>query len=334
MSFESEKEFRESLGFKDEVVYHYCSLDALYGILSSKSLWLTALESSNDKLELQLARKILQEALDELISEELSAELGTTFKKIQAAPTDQSYKKYRPNYKYYGLSLVKDNDSLPHWERYANKSTGVCIGINISLMRNMFFTHSIPDILSNWLQTTEIIYSYEKQVNCAKDLLLAKIAGFQDIYKDIADIENIYSTVYYSTLATLKPRFKHKGFSSEEEYRIYLEEGQSESAVDFINRNLGVVEEEKKVLFMNLSKNISELSTELRIMKSDKNFGVFADGIRSYYALSFEEVWSDVFIQEIILGPKCFQNKRELKSFMKSCGLDRTKVLVSKIPLR
>ena len=70
MSFQSEKELRESLGFKDNVVYHYCSINALYNILKSRSLWLTALDSSNDKLELQLAKKILDNSLAQLIEKE------------------------------------------------------------------------------------------------------------------------------------------------------------------------------------------------------------------------------------------------------------------------
>lgn len=334
MSFQSEKEFRNSIGIKDEVVYHYCSMDALYGIFTSRSLWLTSLESSNDTLELQLARKIINDALSQLIDNELDPELRLMFEKIQSAPQDCNYKKYRPKYKYYGLSLVKDKDSLTHWERYANNSTGVSIGINIALIEHMFLTNSIPDILSSWFQTTEIIYSNEDQVEFAKASIRAKIDGFQDMYRSIATVENIFSSIYYSTLTTLKPRFKHDGFSSEQEYRVYLEEGEAESTASYIKRNLAVVSEQQRELFSNLSNNILKLSNKLGILLKDKRYGLFGDGIRSFYNLNFEKTWSDVFIQEVVLGPKCYQNKKELKGFMKSCGLDRTKIVESKIPLR
>lgn len=62
----NEKELRESLGFKDKVVYHYCSVGALYGILNTKSFWLTSLESSNDSMELKIAKKTIEEAIKEL----------------------------------------------------------------------------------------------------------------------------------------------------------------------------------------------------------------------------------------------------------------------------
>lgn len=134
MSFQSEKEFRESLGFKDEVVYHYCSTNALHGILKSRSLWLTSLDSYNDKLELQLAKNIIDDSLAQLIENETNPEQIMMYEKIRSAPKDSSYKKYRPKNKFYGLSLVKKKDSLTHWERYADQSAGVCIGINLTLI--------------------------------------------------------------------------------------------------------------------------------------------------------------------------------------------------------
>lgn len=330
-----EKEYRESLGFKDEIVYHYCSIEALFGILSSKSFWLTSLESSNDSMELKLANKILEQAILELKDEHKKTELSSMLEKIESAPCDKKYEKFRPKYKYYGLSLVVDKDSLTHWERYANNGNGVCIGLNIALIKHLFSAYALPDIVSSWFQTTKILYSNEEQIQYAKDLIMAKIDGFDQMTENnINKVENIFTSIYYTTLATLKPRFKHMGFASEGEHRIYLEDGQAESTSKYFKSIIDLPIINNKELIKNISKNILELASNVKVLKSDLRHGVFRDGIRSYYALYLEEIWSDTLINEIVLGPKCFQNKNELKSFLKQCGLLGTKISVSKIPLR
>ncbi|WP_166959341.1 hypothetical protein [Yeosuana marina] len=135
-------------------------------------------------------------------------------------------------------------------------------------------------------------------------------------------------------MTTLKPIFKHTGFSSEKEHRIYLMEGEAETAAKLMQDMINESNTDNHVLFKNISRNITNLATKLQVRKNDKLHGVFKDGIRSYYALDLKEIWNDSLIPEIILGPRCFQNKRELKSFMKQCNLNRTKIEVSQIPIR
>lgn len=331
----NEKEFRESLGFKDKIVYHYCSVKALYGILNSRSFWLTSLEFSNDSMELKIAKKIIEQAIEELKKEYKETEYLAMFKKIQNAPNDKKYIKFRPKYKYYGLSLVENKDSLTHWERYADNCKGVCIGLNIPLIRHLFSNYALPDIVANWIQTSEILYSYKEQVDYAKASIMAKISGFEQITdNNLANVEHIFTSVYYATLATLKPRFKHLGFSAEGEHRVYLEEGEAEETSQYLKRNAELFVTKNKELFFNISKHTYELAKSLQVLTTDKKYGVFVDTIRSYYSMNLSEIWSDTLITEIILGPKCFQNKNELKSFLKSCDLYKTKIEVSKVPLR
>lgn len=338
----TEKKFSESLGFEDETVYHYCSIEAMHGIFSNKSFWLTFLESSNDLMELRLGEKIILKALSELKTEYPEEKHLEIFNKIELAPKDKVYNKHKPHYKYYGLSFVQDKDSLTHWERYANNASGVSIGLNISLIKNFFMVYGLPEIVSDWLQGTPIIYSYEKQIQYAKSSIISKINGLYQGYKrfnkqdsvDLNKIEHIYSVIYYTTLSTLKPMFKHNGFANEKEYRVYLKDGDAEATAKYMKEISDGPFAEDKELLKNVSNNITELATKLRILSRDIRYGVFNNGIRSYYALNLEEIWSDTLIPEVVLGPKCYQNKKELKSFIKSCDLYKTKVNVSKIPIR
>jgi len=334
MRLEAERKFRESMGFNDKIIYHYCSIEAMFGILSNKSFWLTFLESSNDSKELKLGEKIIKEATEELKKDYPSGEHDEILNKILLGPKDKKYNKYKSRFRYYGLSFVEDNDSLTHWERYANNSLGVCIGLNVAMIENLFKVSGLPEIESDWLKTIPIIYSYEEKIKYAKSSILSKINGLSKEFKYLRDIEHIYSSIYYTTLQNLKPLFKHQGFASEKEFRIYLKEGEAESSSAFMRRSVDKVSTESKELFKNISNNIINLATELKVLQNNIKFHVFKDGIRSYYSLDLSSIWSDVLISEIVLGPKCYQNRKELKNFLKSCDLERTKISVSKVPFR
>jgi hypothetical protein len=279
---------------------------------------------------LKIAEGIIKEAIRELKNDYPESTYIDKFNRIESAPKDKTFNKHKPRYKYFGLSFVEDKDSLTHWERYTNNSGGVCIGLNVALIENLFDVYAIPDIISDWLQTTPIVYSNEDQIKYAKSSILAKIDGM----KGLSELEFAYSAIYYTTLAALKPRFKHKGFDSEKEQRIYLKEGEAEATAKLMKDMMRSSDPNNGVLFKNISDHIIELATKLNILKCDKRHGVFKDAIRSYYALNLEEIWRDTLIPEIVLGPKCYQNKKELESFINACELYRTKVSVSKIPIR
>ena len=328
------KKFRESIGLNDEIVYHYCSVEAMYGIFSSKSFWLTFLESSNDTSELKLAAKSIKEAISELKNGYPNGEYDEIFNKIEIAPKDNSYNKYKPRYRYYGVSLVKEKDSLTHWERYANNAGGVCIGMNIAIIKELLDSYGIIEIFFNWLQSNPIKYSNKEQIEFAKSSIEADIKGLSEKLKGFRNVDHICSFIYYRTLSALKPLYKHQGFESEKEHRICLTEGEAEAnskrMKDLINKS----STSNKEPFKNMSKNIYDLAAELKVLKKNIKHQVFKDGIRSYYALNLENIWSDELIPEVVLGPKCYQNKKELQNFLKSCELIKTKISVSKIPLR
>lgn len=331
----NELEFRKSLGYKEEIFYHYCSINALYGIITNKSFWLTSLESSNDSKELKLGKEVLERALNELKSEHCDSKYFRFFDRIMEAPKDSNFKKYRPKYRYYGLSFAENKDSLTHWERYGDESKGVCIGVNLWMIKHFFENYALPDIVANWLQSSKIYYSYDEQVEYAKSSIISKLERFDMITNSkYEEIDHIFTSIYYSTLATIKPRFKHKGFSDEDEFRVYLEEGEAEEESSFYKRNTDCLDYKNKELFLNISKHILEAAESLEILKKNKKYGVFKDGIRSYYSMNLSEIWSEALIKEVIIGPKCFQNKKELINFIRANDLYGTKVSVSKIPIR
>ena len=66
----------------------------------------------------------------------------------------------------------------------------------------------------------------------------------------------------------------------------------------------------------------------------EKKYSVFSTGIRSYYNLCLKEVWGEGLIPEIILGPMCTQDRKELRAFLNASGLRGTRIIESKVPIR
>ena len=52
------------------------------------------------------------------------------------------------------------------------------------------------------------------------------------------------------------------------------------------------------------------------------NFKLLNNKIRSCRFLDISSIWNSGLITEVMLGPKCEQNKRELELFLKAAGLE------------
>lgn len=320
----------------DLIAYHYCSLDSLHGIISNKSFWLTSLNSTNDTKELKLGKEIVDKALIQLSEKMKQLKQNHVFYNYMDLLVKESKKinktKQRNN-KYYGLSLTKDGDSLTHWDRYANNSEGVSIKINLSKIGELFENNSIPKIFGNWLSNIEIMYEDTERINHVKDYVLEKLVYLEE--KKALSLENFMREFYYILVNDANVSVKHEGFSDEKEFRVYLTEGDAEKAINLTKDELSKTSDpEKKEFFLNTSKNINSLAKELGILAECKKYVTLKHGIRSYYSLNLSEIWTSDFIQEIIIGPRSYQNPEELKEFLKCNKLSKTKVSNSKIPIR
>lgn len=64
------------------------------------------------------------------------------------------------------------------------------------------------------------------------------------------------------------------------------------------------------------------------------NYNVFHNQIRAYQCISLESIWSSALIPQVILGPKCNQDREELERFLIANGLTSTQITKSTIPLK
>jgi hypothetical protein len=110
----------------NEMVYHYCSAEAFLGIISSRTMWLSAHYLLNDSTERDWGYSIFQKA-----TKQLEGEVGKTFIDNVTAIVNIAYSNTIVMIGCYSL----DADVLSQWVRYADNGRGFAIGFSPQLFQ-------------------------------------------------------------------------------------------------------------------------------------------------------------------------------------------------------
>lgn len=180
-------------------VYHYCSVDTLLKILSSKSIWLTNLFFLNDSQEHFWLR---------------NKALAFIAGKITQCPGDSGYRHLESilrqclRHEIYCTCFSEHSDDLSQWRGYGDDGRGFCIG---------FATDHLQ-----WLCTTmdgaltDVIYDDDRQ--------RALIEGAFELYPRSSDGEDPTieegSSLILGRISEAASRCKSKAFSAEAEWRV------------------------------------------------------------------------------------------------------------------
>ena len=329
--------FVNNEGVEPEIYYHYTSLESLFNIVKNQSFRLTNLNSSNDLNELSYDYKEFIKDIETLIEEEKNdIERGILEYYLKFINNDIKEFKKRCSKKndIYALCLSSKKDNLTHWDRYANNCKGVCIAINMGAfkvyakrMNNMIFG---KNLLSHGKVSYEgsmrrkrikrQIFGYIKYLLQEKDFNRElKVSLIKN--NAIAQCAAIYLSERIFT--------KNSSFIDEDEVRMYFQENTITESLSLLD---SMKEDLPELLYKNTRKSFLEMIDKYNLSKSD--FYVSKYGIRSFVNLVLSEIWGSGLITEIILGPLCLQNKRELKKFINQYGLKGTKISVSNVPIR
>lgn len=211
-------------------LFHYTSVDALYGILKNGELWLGNTATMNDKSETINFTAELQSALMRNLPESKQADCITLFEEIGG--------RQKTEYPF-ALCLSRLEDNAAQWDRYANRGTGICIAFN---------TEELMRLLYHEFLFCEVYYEYDITNHQHYKLLYEYLStgNLDSFYERKSLIDNILACAYIH---------KHKSFSSEEEVRattlwkcIPWDKVQGCTTEDFICSN-GII---KRVLRLNL----------------------------------------------------------------------------------
>lgn len=251
----------------------------------------------------------------------------------------ESYINYTNEF-FFGASFVCEKNSLTHWERYGDKCEGVCIALKLNKLDDFILENQIFNAV--FISHREILYNFAIQKEQFKVMFVSNIL---QIIKNILPLlskksaimsdewHELGKSIYTNFLKTMRPVCKHEGFQDEKEHRLIFNETALKNDIktykDFYRRDkIG------HLVFKEISNNIECVSKILKLDPMNKKTDLVGNYIRSYYALYLGEIWSSELIPEIMIGPKCYQNPKELRLFLKMNGLKKTKVGISKIPIR
>ncbi len=197
----------------DNVLYHYCSMEAFLGIVQSQFLRLTNIRFMNDSKEVswiyELAKKVLWDKQFRCHSENEKRLCKRLMSHCDELFLNESY---FPGY--YGSCFSKNGDSLSQWRAYADDGKGVAIGFSRQFLESCVAPHRIK------LQEVEYIDGTDLS-GVTTDVETA-FSKFNGITRSMTDDE--INRVAYETFTPwdLKAIFvKNAAFNEEDEVRIF-----------------------------------------------------------------------------------------------------------------
>jgi hypothetical protein len=191
-----------------EELFHYCPTNSFHGIISSKQLWLSNLEYSNDPNENQIAFQVL----DSISRDHANQALKNYAKKI--INTNNPVMDYPSSCVF---CMSQQPDDLIQWREYADNGFGYIIGISTKyfLSRGVweFFNPHITSPLNDQIFLSRCIYKPEEQRSIIEKLL-------NDFLQDESNNMTLGVDMLKYVIKLFSSIFKHHSYTSEKEWRI------------------------------------------------------------------------------------------------------------------
>jgi hypothetical protein len=189
-----------------EEIFHYTSVDGLYGLLSSRRMWASNLHFLNDVSELKFA---LDSALDLVRSR--AAETTGYEKTFLNALAEQIRGVNWPEI--YVASFSEDGDLPSQWRSYCPPDGGYSIG---------FSGAPLADIARcNDFRLLRCLYDRDEQDNVVKEWLDQALRACESDEPNGREIDlKVFTVPLVVTLISLAPLLKHDSFSEEREWRL------------------------------------------------------------------------------------------------------------------
>lgn len=284
-------------------LYHYCSTESFYKIISNKEIWLTSLSLSSDSMEGQLVKHLLVEmAQKDGLDEE-------HVKRLQEASANINL-----FIDGLGFCLSEKKDLLSQWRGYANDAYGVSIGFSKEYIELLADSYRDEQIYSFAL--AKVIYEPTEQEQAIKPT-------YEKIKEFI--IKGAFKPYSYRTLLLSKSDEEIENENKEikkRQYSLYM------TMLLFIG-----------VLYLLKSKAFQEefewrlISLLIKTTDDICSFYPNFDKIKPYRAFKLKGLGINP-IEEIVLGPKNITPKYVVESFLKQSGFKDVKVSSSEASYR
>lgn len=181
----------------NEKLYHYTSMDALYGMIKNKEFWWGSLAEMNDTRELKYFIDDLKTKLKVGNEEDEQTRYDAVFSIIDTKLQNGAYQ--------YAMCFSHLEDDAAQWERYADNAKGVRIAFNLKKLRELFYRSLVVP--------GNVYYGYDVREHEHYTYLQEYIrSGNQTQFSTIEG--------WASNILITAASYKHKSFQSENEYRF------------------------------------------------------------------------------------------------------------------
>ncbi len=299
-----------------EILYHYCSLDTFFKIISTHTLRMSDIAKSNDSLELIAFEDGLKEKIREVYTKYIDDSLEKT-RLLEDNPKEAlSYIKEREErskefqnflsllnigklqtLKSWSICFSEDGDLLSQWRGYADDAKGISIGFTKKYFDNLNLYISADPTLH--MRLGKVSYSKEEIIKILNEKTELNSIKSDSSAEDIFDI--LTSTL---TVASKEcPFYKKASFSEEKEWRLAISDL---FPTDMAKSNyLKALQSSNNIIFP--------------IEIKDWNFITKNDLLVSYIEIYLHNIKNA--ISKIIIGPKSKCTIRDIKQFLIFHGL-------------
>jgi Protein of unknown function (DUF2971) len=256
-----------------ETLFHYCSVESMFHILTSEKLWLSNAKNMNDSLEFSWIKKHIVALTNRLTENELMIyykDLLSEFNKIE--------EKHAP----YVFCLSSAEDLLSQWRGYADDGYGVSIGflteaLNIPILDiEDYYLDAASDAV-----LAQVLYNEDEQVE-AINAIIAKNER-QLRHPKIRKKDNNYKAMIQQNLIRLKniaTILKNDAFKEEQEWRIFWNQAddlkikfrpQRHTIISYVEFNLKTLNFNKLITSITLGPNCKLNLLDLELFLNTRN---------------------------------------------------------------
>lgn len=247
-----------------DVIYHYCGLQGLVGIIEHKAIWLSDVRYCNDYMEHNWLKEKYDNEIDKLRHQQPSEFHGAL------AAEKANYREHLA----FIACFSTECDVLSQWRAYADDGAGFAIGFN----PRYFDLSAAPPAYGKDLSTTHgllpVCYD-EGQQDSLVERIIAHYRKMSDATTSREEITTAACDCYFN-LQMVSITCKNPAFHEEKEWRIVYR------PMIWRNQNgLSVLGGNDEIAFRTSGRNLVP-----------------------YFKLQFSEKCQQVPIDEIVLGPK------------------------------
>ena len=213
----------------DQILYHYCGLDAFLSIIKNSTLWLSGIRKSNDYLECVYCRDKINEKIRGFLEDDKEALEAWDFG--YNINSDLSMDMIS-----YVACFSENKDQLSQWRGYADNGAGIAVGFS----RESFA--DLKEAAPSHISFRKVIYDEKEQEKFIERIARESIKAMET--KPVAQVAAELNQNYRLQF----PVLKNASFEEEAEWRIIFNDSFSKR-----KRHVG-----KNILFSGIRYTVRE----------------------------------------------------------------------------